>query len=251
MKNNLKKKIFLIILLILGLFISIRFCFPFVFEKEIYSKELFLEEGRVLIISDLHLDRNSRDLNCIGDYLEKSNISYLILNGDLFDKLHRKKFEDKFLIEIKQRLGIKNYSELKIIYILALYNHDPHFKENIKESKESLILRGILKLKTGDDLFYIFHGDYAASNGIGIMSLANKITSKLLFERLAKNAIKAENNNWVILGHSHIPGIDYERKLANSGTWIKRIVSNTDTGILIEFKNGSTTEVNLIKIPCQ
>lgn len=251
MKNNFKRKAFLIISLVLGLFIFIRLCFPFVFEKEIYSKQIFLEEGRVLIISDLHLDRNSRDLSCIGDYSEKNNISYLILNGDIFDKMHRKKYEENFLTEAKQRLGIKNYSELKIIYILALYNHDPYFKENIKESKESLILRGILKLKIRDDLFYIFHGDYASSNGIGIMGLINKITSKLFFESFAKNIIKAKKDDWVILGHSHIPGIDYEKKLANAGTWINRIVKSSDTAVLIETQKNLKPQISLIKIPCE
>lgn len=230
------------------------FNFPFLFEKEIYSQEISLDEGKIIIISDLHLDSNSRDLSCIGNYLKENDIPYLIINGDLFDKLHKERFREELLEEAKGKLAIREGSPENIIYILALYNHDPYLEVKTKEfqedDKETVVLRGILKLRAQEQLFYIFHGDYAISNTIGIAAFVNKLTSNLFFERFAKKVLRAEKEAWVILGHSHIPGIDYENKVANSGCWINRIIPNTDTAILIDIGELGT-RVNLIKIPCE
>ena len=231
------------------------FSFPFLWDEKIYFEELFLDEGKVLIVSDLHLESNPRNLTCIGDYLKENDISYFIINGDLFDKMHNEEFKEEFLKEGKERLAIEKNPPYNIIYILALYNHDPYLKVDsgqfAKNGEGSTVLKGALKLKAEEELFYIFHGDYAISYGIGIPALINKLTSNLFFESFTKWAIGAEKEDWIILGHSHIPGIDYEKRVANSGCWINRIVSSTDTAILIEAGEELETEISLIKIPCE
>ena len=231
-----------------------QFSLPFLRDK-IHFEELYLSDGKVLIISDLHLESNPRDLSCIGDYLKESGISHFIVNGDLFDKMHKDKFKSELLEEGKRRMAIEENPPYNIIYIPAVYNHDPYLEASVKQFQENgyetAVLKWGLKLKTEEDLFYIFHGDYAVSNGIVVPALINKITSTLFFEDLAKWVIKADNDNWVILGHSHISGINYEKKTANSGCWINRIVSNTDTAILIEIEEGVDIEINLVKIPCE
>lgn len=248
-----KIQIFLIIfLLFLGLvFLS----FPFLFEKEIEFKEVVSNREKTLVISDLHLESNPRNLNCIGNYLEENKIPLLVLNGDIFDKQHKKEFKEEFLDNIKEELEIKDKFPSDIVYNLSLYNHDPYLK---KESKgfqinniKVNVIQGILKLKIEEETFYIFHGDYIMSNSIGIAALINKLTSNLIWERLAKKVIMAEEDDWVILSHSHIPGIDYQRKLANTGSWTRKYIGNTDTAILIEAEDKDQTNVSLIKIPCE
>jgi len=251
--KRIQIQIFLIIIfLILGGFTF--FSFPFLHD-EIYFENLFLDEGKVLIVSDLHLESNPRDLTCIGDYLKENDISYFIINGDLFDKMHNEAFKEELLEEGKRRMAIEENPLCNIIYIPAVYNHDPYLETNYRQFQENgyetAFLKGGLKLKTEDNLFYIFHGDYAVSNGIVVAALINKITSTLLFEDFAKWVVGAKKEDWVILGHSHIPGIDYERKVANSGCWINRIVSSTDTAVLIESEKDSETEISLIEIPCE
>jgi len=244
-----KIHILLIIIFFLGgiVFLS----FPFLFKNKIYYQEVSLERGKVMIISDLHLDSNPRDLSCIGDYLEENDVSLLVFNGDLFDMLHREEFKEEFLEEAIKRLDIEESSVNKIIYILALYNHDPYLKESkyFEDEKGNLVLSGILKLKTEEELLHIFHGDYVVNSiGIGVLTLVNKFASPLFYERLTKRILQAEE--WIILGHSHVSGIDYDRRIANSGTWINRIFPNTDTAILIEAKGELEPKVDLVKIPC-
>jgi predicted phosphodiesterase len=249
-----KIQIFLIIFLLLLGFVFLSF--SFLFQKEVYFEEVSLTEEKVMIISDLHLESNPRNLNCIGDYLKENDISLLIINGDLFDKMHKEEFKEELLEEARGRLAIKEELPCDIIYILALYSHDPYLEEeskNFRENdKEIDVLRGILKLKAEDELFYIFHGDYVLNSiGLGLASLINKLTSNLFYERFAKMVIGAEKEEWVMLGHSHVPGIDHERKVANSGLWIERIYSPTDTAILIEIEEGLEPEVTLVEVPCE
>lgn len=223
---------------------------PFLGKKDLHQKELFLKMGKLIIVSDLHLESNFRDLSCIGDFIDKNKISTLIFNGDVFDRKHKEIFQRDDFKKIEERLGIENGSLKKLIYITA-YNHDPYLKEDFMEFKEGekefLVFGGLLKLKTSQDLFYIFHGDYITI--APFPTLINKLSASLSFEKLAKKIIGAKREDWLILGHSHLPGIDPERKIANPGSWIKRIVENSDSAILIELNQ--KLKVNLIKIPCQ
>ena len=73
----------------------------------------------------------------------------------------------------------------------------------------------------------------------------------MLYEQFAKLVIGGEKDEWIILSHSHIPGIDYQRKVANTGSWIKRYIANTDTAILIDAsEQNEHLEVILVEVPC-
>lgn len=223
---------------------------PFLFDgKE--SKEMMVDDEKIIVISDLHLDSNFRDLTCIGDYLKKENVSLLILNGDVFDKRYKTPLKNEDFVYLQSRLGIKDNSFLKVIYLPSLYNHDPYLNDIQDLKKDNIeVFKGILNLKTGNDDFYIFHGDYILSGyNTGIASIINKLSANLIYEQFAKAVTSKEKDGWFILSHSHIPGIDYQNNVANTGCWINRYISNTDTAILINGENDST--VNLIKIPCE
>lgn len=247
----IKTTVFLIVSGLIGFLI---YNSPFIWDRNLYSEEISLQEGKVLVISDLHLDSNPRDLSCIGNFLTENNISHLVVNGDIFDVKSEEKFEDYFLNRVRNELAIKGVFPQNITYVLAPYNHDPDIDENSikleKDGRNIAIMSGILKIKTNDSLFYIFHGDYFMKKG-AMPFLLGKLSKGLLYERLGKLTIGAEKNDWVIMAHSHIPGIDYERKVANSGSWINRGILNTDTGILIEVSSAADTKVNLVKIPCE
>jgi len=245
--------LFALILLIMAILL-----FPFLRGEKLYIKDFPLKEGKAIVISDLHLENNPRDLECIGNYIDSNNISTVIFNGDLFDRKHKEKFDEKLIKEAKKKLGIKDKKLKDIILILALYGHDPYLEGDKKEvlvsgeNFNTLIIEGGLKLQADDETFYIAHGDFATtSTGVAGMSLINKITSGLYYEKFAKKVADIEDDDWLLLGHSHIFGIDYKNKVANSGCWIKRIVSNTDTIILIENTRKKNPKISLIKIPCE
>lgn len=231
---------------------------PFLFDKK-ESKEIDIDKGKIAVISDLHLESNPRDLTCIGDYLKNEEISLLILNGDVFDKRHKTPLKEEDLVYIQSRLGIENNDSFDIIYLLSSYNHDPYLREEYKidddkkiEVWEGPIILKINKKEETKESFYIFHGDYIFSGyNIGIASVVNKLNSSLLYEQFAKLVIGGEKDEWIILSHSHIPGIDYQRKVANTGSWIKRYIANTDTAILIDAsEQNEHLEVILVEVPC-
>lgn len=248
------KKRYIVLIVI---FLILIFCFvncPFLFGK-INFQEKNLEGNKALIISDLHLENNHRDLTCIGDYLEENGISFLILNGDIFDKKHKEHFQPELLYDIEERLGMKTDFPSNVIYNFAFYSHDPRLKAKETQNfqingKKFDVFQGIIELKADGKTFDILHGDYILNDTISVASLINKLTPSLLWERIVKNAVGIDENNWAILSHSHVPGIDYQRKIANTGTWINRYFSSTDTAILIMADNNKEPSVALVKIPC-
>ncbi|WP_243679629.1 hypothetical protein [Vulcanisaeta souniana] len=49
-----------------------------------------------------------------------------------------------------------------------------------------------------------------------------------------------------MIGHTHVPNINNELRIANTGSWLNRFINATDTAIVI---NGSGN-VELINIKC-
>ena len=84
--NNRNFFITVFILLLIGGFV--RFELPFLYKERISQYSVYVNSGNIGVISDLHLDSNSRDLTFIGNYLNERKIDYLVINGDLFEKKH-------------------------------------------------------------------------------------------------------------------------------------------------------------------
>lgn len=249
MKVQKKYILWALALIVLGILLT---GFPFLFKKEFDFKEMDFNDGKAVVVSDLHLDSNPRDLTCVGDYLNNENVSLLILNGDVFDKKHKDPLKKEDLDYVKERLGIEDGSSFDIIYLLSSYNHDPYLKLSKDFKEENVdVLESALALKTGNEKFYIFHGDYILSGyNTGIASIVNKLSANLLYEKFAKIVINEGKDNWVILSHSHVPGINQKAKVANTGSWINRFVSSKNTAVLIEVTGGQKSLIDLVKIPC-
>lgn len=246
-----KRKIILIVFF--SLFVGfLIFNLPFIYERDIQNYDLSIDSGKIAIISDLHLDSNFRNLNCIGDYLTQAGVDYLIINGDLFDKMHQRELNEELLRGAIERIGIENSGVIKIIYVTAFYNHDPYLERVSRfnvDDLEILALRGTLKLRGTNTNFYILHGDYIIRHLVFLASLADIFLPNLPYEGFARKMLKIKGNDWVILGYSHIPGIDFERKLANAGCWIERILPNSDTMLLIKINK--IAEISILKVPCR
>ncbi|MDD5144930.1 MAG: metallophosphoesterase family protein [Candidatus Pacebacteria bacterium] len=229
--------------------------FPFFLKREVPFQEFSIEGEKVLIVSDLHLENNKRDLSCIGEFLDKNDIGNLVIGGDLFDMKQNTELSDKLINTVKEMLGIRDGKTNRFFYVLSLHDHDPMFKkekEEMKNGKEEInIVKGILRLNAkNNQSFYVLHGDYLAKDG-GIPYLINRFGISLLYEKIVKKAIGAKNGDWAIMGHSHLPGIDYGSRVANTGSWLNRIVSASDTGILLTEGEDLYYKAELIKIPCE
>lgn len=249
------KRVTIVTIIVFVLAITTLFAFPFLSEGKIFKKEMQLDKKKTLIISDLHLDSNPRELSCIRNYIKENKISYLIINGDLFDKKHSQRFTPKMFNKAYKELGLKQTDLEKIVYILAYQYHDPkipkkEIQEFTKDKKKVLAFKGLLELKTQKEKINISHGDYLLSAvTTGGASIISKLSPNMIYEKFFKSMLEIEEDEWLIIGHTHVAGIDYKSKVANTGSWINRIFPASDTGILIK-NNPNSQNVSLITIPC-
>ncbi|WP_243679401.1 hypothetical protein [Vulcanisaeta distributa] len=66
------------------------------------------------------------------------------------------------------------------------------------------------------------------------------------YDRLVRFILRARRDDWVVIGHTHVPNINNGLRIANTGSWIDRFISATNTAIVI---NG-LGNVELISIKC-
>ncbi|ADN50437.1 hypothetical protein [Vulcanisaeta distributa] len=239
-------------LLILGLIIAVLiYEMPFIYGSAYTAPMELGNDSLIIAISDLHLESNERDLGCIGNYLRGLGEDgiYLIINGDLFDKAHGQVLGQSHITELIRRLGLAGISELRgVVYVMAMYDHDPRIGygevKYFIDGVNVRVVRGVVKLVIGGRTFWFLHGDYVVKNGL-IASLINKLFSGS-YDKLVRFAVRAGEGDWVVIGHTHVPGINTELRVANTGSWINRFISATDTAIVID----GSGNVKLINIKC-
>lgn len=200
---------------------------------------------KVLIVSDLHLSPSNIKYKPLEKIVKKENVKYLVIAGDFIEYKH-KEIEEEKLIKILEKILKKlniNQEDLTIFYIPSKSSHDPKINKNIEFQLNSIkihIIDGILRLVSKNIALYITHGDYASRDG-GIAATINR-TLKLLgvnlfLEKLLRKILKIEENSWLIMGHTHIPGIDESSRVANCGAWSRHILrKESNTAILVDGK---------------
>ncbi len=202
----------------------------------------------MVIISDIHLESNYEDLSTIGTWLKRNNIAMLVIAGDLFDNKHYyMNYQElrSLLRDAVEKLNLTGINHIE--YIVSETSHDPIITNGtITLNVNDVIVnvrRGLLmiKLDNCDNVVYVTHGDYISRDGVVayIINYFFKILGyKLFLEKLLKNILNIPKNSWLIMGHTHISGIDYEARVANSGFWISRYgLSSSRTVILAKCTN--------------
>lgn len=71
------------------------------------------------------------------------------------------------------------------------------------------------------------------------------LTGRPYLKALWKDAMGLDHAEWVIMGHSHIPGIDASRRVANTGGWTNLYGLSPPRGMGVLVTNGT---VSLVKI---
>jgi predicted phosphodiesterase len=195
-------------------------------------------KGTTLFISDLHLKSN-RPFNYAADlrrFVETNNVSNLVVNGDLFDSprdareiLSSQRSENGALM----KLGLEGLS-MNSFWVLGSPPHDPaEPSPNLGDSLALQVLGRCVLIDCGILQVIAYHGHDLSH--VGAMGHAwDRFVSRLSLERLWKKLAKIDRSIWVIFGHTHIPGVDAEYRVANCGGWqTVPFVSPTKTGILI------------------
>ena len=193
--------------------------------------------GSTLFISDLHLRaggsfRFAKDLR---NFAETMKVSNLVIVGDLFDsrKDARRILGNGSFQAFLEMLGLYGLP-INIFWVTGSPVHDPvgiaasHLQvEGVKILDQCALLR----LDRSEVIAY--HG-HDLSNIGAIGHAWDRFVMRLGLEKLWRQVAKADERAWVVFGHTHIPGLDVERRIANCGGWVTvpLLVRPSGTGIL-------------------
>ena len=194
-------------------------------KKALAETEWVELSGKTLFISDLHLTAEpalEKQFN-----LDFSNVQNVVIVGDFFHS------EEDFWSfgDTEQEVFEKVLSQIipsdftgKIFYINAL-THDPQVLETQELSfgSSTLYLVGRYGKFTVNSFSVVaYHGDqlHGGIIGGGISWLAGKFGFPLPLERLGKKRFGIDEDTWVMNGHSHVPGIDQQARVANTGSFV-------------------------------
>lgn len=225
-------KFFLFILLFVGAAVFVLLQLPVVTGQGLRQTVQAIEQtetielsGKTLFISDLHLTAKpalDEQFN-----LDFSDVANVIIVGDFFnqpeDFASFGNSEEKSFRAVLSEIVPANFAG-KIFFIHAL-NHDPQGLETQKLSFEKFEFFHIGeygKFNVNGTSIVAYHGHQLHSGiiGGGISWLAEKVGQSLPLERLGKKRFGIDQETWVISGHSHVPGIDQEAKVANTGSFV-------------------------------
>lgn len=207
-------------------------------------------EGPTLFISDLHLraDRPFRHSDAIRRVVQERHASNLIVVGDLFDSP-----EDSRMIAgnadppIAEILGVRDL-RVKVLYVEGTPSHDPSSEETAALNMAPLVQIGRCAFLDFKQMTVIaYHGhDLSWKGPIG--HGWDRFISNLSLERAWKKVTGVPDSDWVIFGHTHIPGIDAKHRVANCGGWQPKgfLVRPACTGLLLSPENGSLEIVKFV-----
>ena len=118
--------------------------------------------------------------------------------------------------------GVKGFT---IHYVTSRASHDPILDRPMHlclEGIEVYVYPRLLIVEAGASTLLVTHGDMAVYNGLHAfaISLATRMAGeKLYLEKRLKKKLRLPKEWWLVMGHTHIPGVDYEARVANAGSW--------------------------------
>jgi len=199
-------------------------------------KEQIKLKGETLFISDLHLksDREFEYAHHLRAFLESRHVENLVVNGDLFNSPEDAHaiLRDQAPDSVLRRLGL-NGVEINYFWVIG---SPPHDLSNVQKSSSFggfRVLGKCVEMGLGGMRVLVYHGHDMAVKGF-LGHAWDRFISKLSLERAWKRCAGVDRDTWVFFGHTHIPGIDSEHRVANSGGWqTVPLVKPTMTGLLM------------------
>jgi predicted phosphodiesterase len=188
---------------------------------------LKLDVDAIAIAGDLHAEANGLGLSAIGRAMKREGIRALALAGDLFHRLHRPLGRAELVGALKATLRrLELPREAAVVYTPALFGHDPIIDEAMGLELEGVrvyVAPGAARVElAGRRRLYVAHGDCIAHNGLlaGAAELAALTLARCpLLELLLRRTLGASADEWVFMGHTHLPLLDEARRVANPGAW--------------------------------
>ena len=209
-------------------------------------------DGVSLFISDLHLraDRQFHYRDAIRQLLQERQASNLIVVGDLFDSPEdgRQIIGNNTGSPIAEILGVRDMP-IKTFFIEGSPGHDFRSKQRRALNLNPLVQLGRCAYLDFKQMTVIaYHGHDLSWKGM-IGHAWDRFISPLSIERAWKKLAGVPESDWVIFGHTHLPGIDREHRIANCGGWqtIPLLVRPACTGVLLSPQKASLEVVNFAR----
>ena len=203
--------------------------------------------GPSLFISDLHLrvDQPFQYSQNVRHVLEARRVSNLFIVGDLFDSPEDARRIMAQEDSIGKILGFDGLA-VNVFFVWGSPPHDPSPNEQSVFAHAPFTPLGrcaILDFKQVRVVAYHGH-DLSLRGAVG--HAWDRFISKLSLERGWKRLAGVADSDWVIFGHTHIPGIDVKHRVANCGGWqpIRFLVRPARTGLFLTPETGSLEIVN-------
>jgi UDP-2,3-diacylglucosamine pyrophosphatase LpxH len=196
----------------------------------------FRLKANTLFISDLHLKSNQpfSHANDLRNFVQRNNVSNLVVDGDLFDshKDARKILKKWSQTGALKALGLGDLP-VNLFWVLGSPAHDPFgFEESQNVADGIAVLGQCAWIECDAGRVLAYHGHDMSR--IGALGHAwDRFVSGLGLERLWKRLAKVDGSIWVVFGHTHIPGLDQRSRVANCGGWKRApLVPPSRTGVL-------------------
>ncbi len=183
-------------------------------------------EGAALFLGDLHLTygEDSSRFSGLAQFISRNVVRNIIFVGDLFDSPHEAKkiLDSRDSVDavhvIFSRLGLSDET-VKLYFVKGFQAHDPkEFDLNVQQDGVTFRTMGkCARFSNSEARVITIHGDDAFGGLHGF--IFSYITGRPYLEAWWKDMLNLDDEEWVIMAHSHSPDIDYSRRVANTGGW--------------------------------
>lgn len=209
-------------------------------------------DGAALFLGDLHLTygEDSSRFSDLPKFISRNAVRNIIFVGDLFDTPH----DAEKILDARNGIdavhAIFNHLQLsdetvKLYFVKGFQAHDPkEFDLNVQQDGITFRTMGkSARFSNNDTRVITIHGDDAFGGLHGF--IFSYITGRPYLEAWWKDMVNLNDEEWVIMGHSHSPNINYSRRVANTGGWTDIFGFGPPTGRGILLVNEEVTLVNI------
>ncbi len=183
-----------------------------------------LEEAVTLFVSDIHYREGDATPRLIAGLVRRLGAGRLVVLGDLFDDLHRPLTPDELGRCVRGALSPVLERVDEMIYVVSGGQHDPIVPGTLRLDlgPRVLVTDRPLYATIGGQGFLLTHGDVAILNGAvayAVNRAARVLGCDLFLEKALRARFRLGPRDWLIMGHTHLPGIDGTWRVANTGCW--------------------------------
>lgn len=224
---------------------------PGLYPKPCVDPEVIVLEGPTLFIADLHIIReeDSSRLLDLAPFISINGVGNLVIVGDFFDSPADAQrllgsSSDRDAVQVMLRLLGLNGSSINLYFLRGSEAHDPKdFDLNWSDGLIFKTLGECARFSIDGVKVIALHGDDAFGGLHGF--IFSYLTGRPYLEAWWKDVMGLDDAEWVFMAHSHMQGIDYSRRVANTGGWTELFGFGPPRGMGILVAEG---EVNLMKI---